>query len=146
MNGYSACLYGVNCKYNGKNNLRASVRQTVEAEGGILLCPEQAGSLGIPHPPSEIEPGFDGHDVLAGRAKVLDCHGKDVTEAFVAGANATLQKVRRHGIRTVYLKQSSPSCGCGLIYDGTFSNKKVPGDGVTAALLKEHGITVIPVE
>lgn len=146
MNGYSACLNGVNCKYNGKNNLRAEIRQKIETEGGVLLCPEQAGGLGIPHPPSEIEPGYDGSDVLAGRAKVLDRDGKDVTQAFVEGAQRTLQKVLANGVKTVYLKQSSPSCGCGLIYDGTFSGRKIPGDGVTAALLKQHGIEVIAVD
>ena len=112
MNGYSACLNGVNCKYNGKNNLRAEIRQKIETEGGVLLCPEQAGGLGIPHPPSEIETGYDGRDVLAGRAKVLDRDGRDVTQAFVEGAQRTLQKVLANGVKTVYLKQSSPSCGC----------------------------------
>ncbi len=146
MNGYSACLNGVNCKYNGKNNLREDIRQKYETEGGVLLCPEQAGGLGIPHPPSEIETGYDGSDVLAGRAKVLSCDGADVTAAFVEGARRTLEKVLNSGVKTVYLKQSSPSCGCGLIYDGTFSGKKISGDGVTAALLKQHGIEVIPVD
>ena len=146
MNGYSACLNGVNCKYNGKNNLRAEICQKIETEGGVLLCPEQAGGLGIPHPPSEIETGYDGRDVLAGRAKVLDRDGRDVPQAFVEGAQRTLQKVLANGVKTVYLKQSSPSCGCGLIYDGTFSGRKIPGDGVTAALLKQHGIEVIAVD
>lgn len=146
MNGYSACLCGKNCKYSGSNNLREDIRRKYETEGGILLCPEQAGGLATPRPPSEIEPGYDGTDVAAGRAKVLTSDGTDVTRAFLDGARQALAQVTAHGVTCVYLKQGSPSCGCGCIYDGTFSGRKITGDGVTAALLKQHGVTVIAVD
>lgn len=140
----SACLMGKNCKYNGGNNLR---REIAEMPGEKLeFCPECLGGLRIPHDPSEIEEGFSGEDVLDGKARVLSKNGADVTDEFIRGAKKTLAIAQANNIQKVYFKQSSPSCGCGLIYDGTFSGVKKHGYGVTAALLRRNGIEVTGIE
>lgn len=108
----------------------------------MLVCPEVDGGLGTPRPPAEIV-GGDGADVLAGRAQVMTVDGADVTEAYIAGADRALVAAQRSGARAAILKARSPSCGCGAIYDGTFSRTLTPGDGVTAALLQAHGIEVV---
>ncbi|HHW13364.1 MAG TPA: DUF523 domain-containing protein, partial [Firmicutes bacterium] len=82
-------------------------------------------------------------DVLDGKARVATVRGEDVTEPFVAGAYEALELARAVGIRRAVLKESSPSCGTSLIYDGTFSRTKVPGEGVLTALLRRNGFTVI---
>lgn len=81
--------------------------------------------------------------MLEGRAKVLSKDGKDVTSFFVNGAEKVLALAKKHNIKKAILKSKSPSCGCGLIFDGRFSGELVPGFGVTAALLKKNGIEVV---
>ncbi|MDR6355247.1 uncharacterized protein YbbK (DUF523 family) [Pseudomonas psychrotolerans] len=113
-----------------------------QAEGRIVpLCPEVAGGLPTPRPPAEI-PGGQGGAVLDGQLPVLTDSGADVTAAFVAGAEAALELVARHGIRLAVLKARSPSCGNSENYDGSFSGTRVAGEGVTAAALKRVGVTV----
>jgi uncharacterized protein YbbK (DUF523 family) len=87
--------------------------------------------------------GGDGHDVLAGRARVVTEAGDDVTDAYVAGARRALEAATEAGATRAILKARSPSCGAGVIYDGTFSGARKEGDGVTAALLAANGIEVI---
>ena len=140
----NACLMGVNCKYNGKNNYRSKV--TEQCKGAVQICPEVLGGLKIPHAPSEIQQGYSGLDVLEGRAKVISIEGEDMTAYFLKGAREVLKIAEKAEAKQVYLKQSSPSCGCGKIYDGTFCGKKISGDGVCAALLKKKGFEVIPIE
>jgi len=131
----SACLLGVNCRYNGKNALNKKVVELLEKETLIPVCPEQLGGLPTPREPAEI----------VGK-RVITRSGKDVTENFMRGARETLRIAKLFGVKEAVLKQGSPSCGCGRIYDGTFSGKTVKGDGVTAALLKRHGIKVVTEE
>jgi uncharacterized protein YbbK (DUF523 family) len=107
----------------------------------IPVCPEESGGLPTPRPPAEIV-GGDGNDVLDGTAKVMTDDGTDVTEAFLKGAHHALEAAQSNGATHVILKARSPSCGCGDIYDGTFSGTLTSGDGVTTALLKRHGIIV----
>jgi len=138
----SACLAGVNCVYDGSHNRQSHfVRLMLEGEV-LLFCPEVLGGMRIPHPPSEIC-GGDGLAVLEGRARVVSRDGRDVTEFFILGARKTLAFARKHAVTTAVMKAKSPSCGCGRIYDGTFTKTLVPGFGVTAALLKQNGIEVI---
>lgn len=138
----SACLAGVNCVYDGSNNFK-KVFKDMHAKGeAVIFCPEVLGGLKIPHEPSEIT-GGDGFDVLEGRARVVSKKGDDVTENFIAGAEAVLNLARKSSVRKAILKQKSPSCGCGLIFDGTFSKKLIKGCGVATALLKNNGIEVI---
>ena len=128
----SSCLLGNNCKYNGGNNYTPLVEELKERYELILVCPECFGGLPIPHDPSE----------RVGD-KVLSKAGEDVTEAFRQGAERTLAVAEKHGVRLAVLKERSPSCGYGAIYDGTFTGRVVPGDGVAAQLLAEHGVRIL---
>lgn len=101
---------------------------------------------GLPSPRTRAEiVGGDGDDVLAGNARVVTERGVDVTAAYVAGAAAMLAVVRRHGATVAYLQDGSPSCGSTAINDGTFSKRRRSGLGVTAALLRSHGVDVRPI-
>ena len=139
----SACLIGVRCRYDGGDSRNEAAIKQMKTDELISVCPEEAGGLSTPRPPAEIV-GGNGNDVLDGKAKVVTADGTDVTEAYLKGAHHVLQVVQSHGATHVILKARSPSCGCGNIYDGTFSNTLTIGDGVTTALLKRHGITVTP--
>ena len=138
----SACLIGVNCRYDGDNSCDENVVNRMKTDELIPVCPEEAGGLPTPRPPVEIV-GGDGNDVLDGKAKVMTADGEDKTEAFLKGARHALQLAQSQGATCVILKSRSPSCGCGTIYDGSFSGTLTSGDGVTTALLKRHGIEVI---
>jgi len=140
----SACLIGVKCNYRGEGNVSGKVLKLLERETLIPVCPEQLG--GLPTPRENAEIVGDGYMVLEGRGKVITCSGRDVTSNFVRGAEETLKIVKLYGISSAVLKQGSPSCGSGKIYDGTFSGKLVSGDGVTAALLKRNGVRVLSEE
>jgi uncharacterized protein YbbK (DUF523 family) len=116
--------------------------RALAAEGAaVAFCPEVAGGLPTPRLPAEIV-GGDGEDVLEGRARVVDATGADCTAEFVDGAHQVLAAARAAGARKALLTARSPSCGCGQIYDGTFSGTLRPGDGVAAALLRRDGIQV----
>jgi uncharacterized protein YbbK (DUF523 family) len=138
----SACLAGCECRFDGSSNLVGTVADLAEEGGAVLVCPEEDGGLPTPRPPAEIV-GGDGHDVLAGRAKVVTRAGVDVTDRYVAGARAALRWAQETGARKAILKSRSPSCGAGALYDGTFTRTLRTGDGVTAALLRENGIEVV---
>ncbi|MDD2619578.1 MAG: DUF523 domain-containing protein [Syntrophomonadaceae bacterium] len=138
----SACLCGVNCKYNGGNNLNPHFRKLMLEKRLIPVCPELISGLTIPRSPSEITSGT-GNDVLDSRACVISKEGIDLNQYFLEGAKKTLELARKADPELIILKSRSPSCGVGQIYDGTFSKTLCPGDGVTAALLKRHGYKVI---
>ena len=129
----SACLLGVPCRYDGAAKPCAGVMALGERYRLIPVCPEQLGGLPTPRPASEIQK--DG--------RVRNRAGADVTEAYRRGAAEALQLARANGCRLAVLKEKSPSCGHGRIYDGTFSGVLTDGDGVTAALLTACGIRVI---
>ena len=137
----SACLLGVRCRYDGGDSRNETAIKQGEQYALIPVCPEESGGLPTPRPPAEIV-GGDGGDVLDGRAKVMTADGTDVTGAYLKGAHHALRVAQSNRATHVVLKARSPSCGCGNIYDGTFSGTLTPGDGVTTALLKRHGITV----
>jgi len=137
----SACLLGLSCRYDGGSCPVPALQRLAALGQAIPICPEVAGGLPIPRPPAEIQ-GGDGGDVLDGRGRVVSEDGTDVSSAFIAGARAALNLARRCGVTRAVLKARSPSCGVGLIYDGTFSGRLASGDGVTAALLRREGITV----
>ncbi len=141
MTAVSACLAGKPCRYDGGANPNDRA-VALAAEGRcICICPECLGGLPTPREPAEIM-GGDGADVLDGRARVVTRSGMDVTEAFLMGAYAAMALCREHGVSEAMLKARSPSCGCGNVYDGTFSHSLRAGDGVTAALLRRSGIAV----
>ncbi len=140
----SACLVGQKCRYDGQARENAEIKQMFEQGLVKPVCPERLAKLPVPRCPSEIV-GGDGADVLAGRAAVMAKDGDDKTTAFVAGAQLTLIIAQQCGAKRAYLKSKSPSCGCGQIYDGSFSGQLREGDGVTSVLLKKHSIEVIEV-
>ncbi|WP_030138384.1 DUF523 domain-containing protein [Pseudomonas fluorescens] len=138
----SRCLLGHRVRYDGGASGPFDQLQQWLAEGRVVpLCPEVAGGLPTPRAAAEI-PGGQGAQVLDGDAAVITTDGEDVTVQFLSGAHQALDLVREHGIRIAMLKANSPSCGNLLTYDGTFSGVKVGGEGVTAALLKRHGVRV----
>jgi uncharacterized protein YbbK (DUF523 family) len=142
----SACLCGVNCKYNGGNNLNSKAMKLFEEGKAVLVCPEQLGEQTTPRLAHEIT-GGTGRDVLEGKARVIDkATGDDKTESFILGAQRTLAIAKSLGITKAILKQRSPSCGRGQIYDGNFKGQVIEGNGVTSELLIQNGIEVITEE
>lgn len=137
----SGCLCGVNCKYNGENNLNENILKLLKEGEEIIVCPEQLGGLKTPRVPSEIV-GGTGEDVLKGKAKVLAKDGEDVTEQFIKGAYETLTIAKNINAEYVILKAKSPSCGFGVIYSGGFNGEKKIGNGVTCELLLQNGFKV----
>ncbi|WP_085594378.1 MULTISPECIES: DUF523 domain-containing protein [unclassified Pseudomonas] len=138
----SRCLLGHRVRYDGGASGPFDQLAAWQHEGRVVaLCPEVAGGLPTPRAAAEI-PGGQGVDVLQGRAPVMTTAGDDVSAEFLSGARQALALVEKHGIRIAVLKANSPSCGNLWTYDGTFSGAKVPGEGVTAALLKQHGVQV----
>lgn len=139
----SACLVGCRARYDGAIAETVDERLRQWLASGLLLpfCPETAGGLPVPRPPAEIS-GRAGKEVLAGGGKVLTRAGADVTDNFIAGARLTLVATRYFAIHTAVLKEGSPSCGTTRIYDGCFRGRQVPGQGVAAALLAAHNVTL----
>lgn len=137
----SACLCGVNCKYNGGNNLNPYFLDLMCDGELIPVCPEQLGGLPTPRTACELT-GGTGLDVIEGHALAYTRDGTDVTEGLLKGAQETLSIAINASIEEAILQSRSPSCGNGTIYDGTFTKKLINGDGVTSALLKQHGIQV----
>ena len=131
----SACLLGVPCRYDGASKPHPLAAALAERHHLVPVCPEQLGGLPTPRPPAE----------RVGE-RVLTRDGADVTEQYARGAAQAEELARLLGCRCALLKARSPSCGSGAIYDGTFTGRKVPGDGVTAARLKSAGIPVFDEE
>jgi len=125
----SACLAGVNTKYNGKNNYASILEQLKDKYEFVLICPEADGGLPIPRDPAERI-----------KDRVISNKGNDVTMEYQKGASIALELAKKYDIHIAILKDGSPSCGSTYIYDGTFSHTKIPFYGVAAELLKKNGI------
>ncbi|UVE18061.1 DUF523 domain-containing protein [Pseudomonas sp. LS44] len=142
----SRCLLGHLVRYDGGCHGPFDLLARWQAEGRVVpLCPEVAGGLPTPRAPAEIA-GGQGGEVLEGRQRVLTISGDDVTAEFLDGAQQALALVREHGIGLAVLKARSPSCGNRENYDGSFTGRKVAGEGVTAALLRRAGVQVFSEE
>lgn len=128
----SACLLGIGCRYDGKHKANHEVIRLAEKYNLIPVCPEIYGGLPTPRIPSE----------RIGD-KVMMKDGRDVTDNYKRGALEALELCRIYNIRTAILKERSPSCGKGEIYDGTFTGALTERDGVTAELLCANGIRVL---
>lgn len=133
----SACLCGVKCRYNGK---ACSCNKTEfvkwQQEGRLVpVCPEVMAGLGTPRYPMEIN-----------RGRLITQLGEDLTDRCMAGVEATLQIARENRVELCVLKQNSPTCGASVIYDGTFSGRRIPGTGIAAAALRKAGFKVISEE
>ena len=138
----SACLLGINCKYNGDNNKNEKIEEYLKDKKFILVCPEQLGGMSTPRHPSEII-YLDEYDVIEGKTSVINNKKSDVTKQFKKVALETLKIANIYGCKKAILKDGSPSCGSSFIYDGTFTGKKVNGSGVTTTLLRKNSIKVI---
>ncbi|CAH2601120.1 conserved protein of unknown function [Rhodovastum atsumiense] len=140
----SACLLGHPVRYDGaaKPLIHPAIDQWRREGRLVSICPELMAGFAVPRPPAEIAEGRSGEAVLAGHGRVVQANGTDVTELYVAGAQAALALAREHACRFALLIDGSPSCGSRLIHDGTFSGRKQGGAGVTTALLRRHGVEV----
>ena len=133
----SHCFFGEPCRYDGASRVDRQVLELHRMGHNLIpVCPEVLGGLDTPRPPAELQP--DG--------RVVNRQGENVTEAYRRGAELALKIARENGCTVAILKARSPSCGCGEVYDGTFSGILTPGFGVTARLLREAGITVMDEE
>ena len=128
----SACLLGVRCRYDGKSKPHPAVERLMEQHTLIPVCGEILGGLPTPRVSAERQ-----------GARVVTADGRDVTAAYRRGAEEVLRLAKLYGCKAAILKERSPSCGSGRIYDGTFTGTLTDGWGVTAELLRDHGICVI---
>ena len=129
----SACLLGVNCKYSGDNNYNKELIDKLNEQYDLIpICPEIMGGLSTPRKPAEIRD-----------KKVFNNQGDEVTKNFQKGAEEALKIAKMLNVNKAILKSKSPSCGKGLIYDGTFNNKLIEGNGITTDLLLKNKIQVI---
>lgn len=135
----SACLVGLNCKYNGKNNYNEKIFELVKEGKAIPICPETLGGLTTPRKPSEIK-------YINGERRVINIDGVDVTEEYERGAKEVLELAKKLNVTKVILKDRSPACGKGKIYDGTFTGNLIDGNGVLTDLLIKNNIEVISLE
>ncbi len=136
----SACLAGLCCRYDGKDNGVKWVKHLVASGRALPFCAEQMGGLGTPREPSEIRPD------VSGRLRVFSRDGRELTEAFFRGAREGLKLARLAGVRVAVLKERSPSCGVHRVYSGAFEGVLVPGEGVMASLFREAGIVLFSEE
>lgn len=127
----SACLLGASCRYDGASKGHPMAAELAKCHELVPVCPEQLGGLATPRPPAERQ-----------GERVVTKGGLDVTEQYRRGAAEALRLYRLLDCQAALLKEKSPSCGHGSIYDGTHSGTLTGGDGVTAELLAAHGIAV----
>ncbi|MCR2045069.1 DUF523 domain-containing protein [Anaerosalibacter massiliensis] len=132
----SACLAGIKCRYDGKDNENNDIIKLIKEGKAIPICPEVLGGLSIPRVPCEILKDENG-DI-----KVINKEGIDCTLEFIEGAKKALAIAEIVEADAAILKSKSPSCGCGKIYDGRFTGRLIDGDGITTKLLKENGINI----
>ena len=135
----SACLLGINCRWNGQNSLEKKLFKYLPDL--IPVCPEQLGGLTTPREPAQIQ-GGNGFDVLGGKALVKNTF-QDVTKEFLTGAQSVLRIAEIYKIRKAILKEGSPSCGINRIHN---NNSIIHGMGVTAAILLQNGLIVVSAE
>ena len=127
----SACLLGKNCKYNGGNNRCPRVESFVADKQVVEICPEMMAGLGTPRTPIEIVNGV-----------LVDKNGRNVDAALRDAAARALELAEKEQIDLAILQSRSPTCGVNQVYDGTFSGRLIPGQGVFARMLMDAGFTV----
>lgn len=133
----SACLAGVNCRYDAKSSYNAKIDALIKSGKATAVCPEILAGLGIPRERAEITTNS------AGKKCVSSINGKNLTSEFINGAKKTLDIAKSIGADKAIMKSKSPSCGFGKIYDGTFSGTLIEGNGITSELLAKNGIPVL---
>ena len=133
----SACLAGEKCRYDGNSNTDIRIKTMVENGSAIPVCPEMLGGLPVPRVKCELRVNTSSNS-----AEIIGEDGNNYTGAFTRGAILSLEIAEKNKITQAILKSGSPSCGCGFIYDGTFSGKLIEGNGITADLFIKTGIKV----
>ncbi|MBL4823449.1 MAG: DUF523 domain-containing protein [Colwellia sp.] len=131
----SRCFLGDNVRYNSEVVTLAQplIELWWQQKRFISICPEVSGGLAVPREPAEIQHNSN---------EIITKSGINVSVQFNLGAQQALTLCQQHNIRFALLKESSPSCGSTIIYDGSFTNNKVVGQGVTSRLLTQHNISV----
>ena len=127
----SACLAGKACRYDGTANTCEAVVRMVEEGRALPVCPEELGGLPTPREPVEVQCG-----------RAMTPSGRDVTDAFERGAREAVRLGLEAGCTSAVLKARSPSCGVGIIYDGTFTHTRIPGDGFFAGEARRAGLAL----
>ena len=128
----SACLLGRNCKYSGGNNRNEAVIRYLQDKEYIPVCPEVEAGMPVPRPPVEIRDG-----------RVVSIEGKDLDAVYRKGVSKVMEILEKEDIGLAILKAKSPTCGVHEIYDGTFTGKKIPGQGILAQALQKAGIPIV---
>lgn len=128
----SACLLGRNCKYSGGNNRNEAVIRYLQDKEYIPVCPEVEAGMPVPRPPVEIRDG-----------RVVSIEGKDLDAVYRKGVSKVMEILEKEDIGLAILKAKSPTCGVHEIYDGTFTGKKIPGQGILAQALQDAGIPIV---
>jgi uncharacterized protein YbbK (DUF523 family) len=141
----SACLAGTKCRYNAQDCANKLIVELKNKNKIIEVCPEVMAGLAVPRLPCEIV-GGTGDDVLKSQAVVVNNLGENITETIVKACSQALEIAKENNIKLAVMKAKSACCGVGQIYDGTFSNRLIEGDGILTALFKKHGIKVISSE
>jgi uncharacterized protein YbbK (DUF523 family) len=139
----SACLMGFQVRYNQSDkSLHSALLERWRQEGRLIVhCPELAAGLVTPRLPAELS-GGQGADAFTGQAQIRETDGSDVTPHYLLAAWLALKTAQENHCRFAIMTDGSPTCGSRRIYDGTFQGKTIPGEGVAAALLRQHGIEV----
>jgi len=127
----SACLAGVECRYNSTSHAIPKIIEMVKKGKAIPICPELLAGLSIPRHPAEQQNGT-----------ILSSNGDNQTSDYLLGSTIALKIALLIHCEKAIVKSNSPTCGCGVIYDGTFSGRLITGDGLFTKLLKENGIEV----
>lgn len=131
----SACLLGENCKYNGGNNYCATVSEYVKDKEVLTVCPEVMAGIGVPRTPIEIDDGV-----------LMDRNGNNVDAALHSAVAQVMELIHKEEIECAILQSRSPTCGVNEVYDGSFSEKLIPGSGVFAQALRDAGYRVVDAE
>lgn len=125
----SACLLGENCKYSGGNNRNQRVIDFVRGHEVIPVCPELAAGMPAPRPPVELKNG-----------RAVQQSGADVDEIYREGVRRTMAQLAETPVALAILQPRSPTCGVRRVYDGSFTGRLIPGEGLLARALREAGI------
>lgn len=136
----SACLCGINCRYDGLNSYSEFCEKLLKENKALPVCPEQLGGLTTPRKPCEMQ--GSAMEIINGKKIILDINGIDTSEMFLRGAREVLKIAKILNVKTAILKEGSPSCGVNYVYDGTFAGVKIPGIGITSQMLCNESIKI----
>ena len=137
----SACLLGINCRYDGTHRALnpGLIAELIKTFYLIPVCPEQLGGLPTPRPPAQFF-GGTGKELIHGRAKLVDEEGRETTSYILKAAEEVLKLTDLFGIKTAIFKDKSPACGVERVY---MEGQIVSGEGVVTAVLRTKGLKIL---